>query len=208
MGSCDFGDSCYKLHVMPDPSSSRPTHSTTDDDILLSEAEPVQICEYFHRGKCTYGDRCVKSHDPLPLYKKDLKDMVLRTAAEVAAEKKAAGAAAAAAAPDTSKVKTELVKIVKNRAATTARQPNEYLSSSVRNTYGNSNSAEQPNNNYGRGNTATFLKAGVSKPRFMSLICENGLSTHLGYIKGMCHDILKIRVRHSEPLIAPEETVG
>jgi uncharacterized Fe-S cluster protein YjdI len=93
--------------------------------------KPVPICEYFHRGKCTFGDNCVKSHDPLPLYKKDLKDIVLRSTAEVAAKKKAAGQVVPTAAPAASnksvKVKTEKVIIKYNRnVMPEARPPVNY----------------------------------------------------------------------------------
>jgi hypothetical protein len=43
----------------------------------------VQICVHFHEDRCKFGDRCVNSHQPLPLYKKDLQRMVLRSAAEI-----------------------------------------------------------------------------------------------------------------------------
>jgi hypothetical protein len=101
LGTCAFGDECYKQHVLLDPTDSWEGAWGEDASAAIEPEQtqqPVPICEYFHRGKCTFGDNCVKSHDPLPLYKKDLKDVVLRTAAEVAAERKAAGQAVPTAA--------------------------------------------------------------------------------------------------------------
>ncbi len=46
----------------------------------------VQICKYFQNTNCKFGDRCFNSHQTLPLYKNDLKNMVLKSAAEVASE--------------------------------------------------------------------------------------------------------------------------
>ncbi len=46
----------------------------------------VQICKYFQNANCKFGDRCFNSYQTLPLYKNDLKNMVLNSAAEVASE--------------------------------------------------------------------------------------------------------------------------
>jgi len=46
----------------------------------------VQICKYFQTVNCKFGDRCFNSHQTLPLYKNDFKNMVLKSAAEVASE--------------------------------------------------------------------------------------------------------------------------
>jgi hypothetical protein len=46
----------------------------------------VQICKYFQNANCKFGDRCSNSHQTLPLYKNDLKNMVLKSAAEIASE--------------------------------------------------------------------------------------------------------------------------
>ena len=111
--------------------------SQQDEEEAATEKVSVPICEYFHRGKCTFGDNCVKSHDPLPLYKSDLKNVVLRTAAEVAAEKRAAGTLTeqVLSSAGGTKVKTELVKIVKNRTSVpTAAAPPELRREAAQNT--------------------------------------------------------------------------
>ncbi len=123
--------------------------------------KPVPICEYFHRGKCTFGDNCVKSHDPLPLYKKDLKDIALRSAAEVAAKKKAAGQAVPTAAPAASnnsvKVKTEkvIIKYTGNQnVMPEARPPVNYNNLS--------NSSSSTARTTTSRTTASFIVSGVS----------------------------------------------
>jgi hypothetical protein len=129
-------------------------------EVKADRPTPVPICEYFHRGKCTFGDNCVKSHDPLPLYKKDLKDVVLKTAAEAAAEKRAAtqGASvgAAVATAGRTKVKTTLVKIVKNTNGRTAP------TSATGGTSMNNNSGAT-NYRTTAATTTTFVKPEVSR---------------------------------------------
>ena len=112
MGTCAFGEHCYKQHVLPDVAV---VHIQPGYAIQPREEASVPICEYFHRGKCTYGDSCNKSHDALPLYKKDLKKELLRSAATVAAGKKSAVVVGRRPQAASSKVQTELVRIVKNR---------------------------------------------------------------------------------------------
>lgn len=178
-GSCAFGDECYKLHVLL-PDADPEDEGGQEEAAPVPEPEPqsVPVCEYFHRGKCTFGDNCVKSHDPLPLYKKDLKGVVLRTAAEVAAENKAAGRASTSTTVvnSGSKVKTELVKIVKNRTVTpaAARQSVNYNNNNVssgangygssRNIYNNasSNTATSSSSGVISRNTDSFIMSGVS----------------------------------------------
>jgi hypothetical protein len=47
----------------------------------------VSICKHFWRGCCRFGDTCYNSHQPLPLYKKDMQHMVLTSALQDAAKK-------------------------------------------------------------------------------------------------------------------------
>ncbi len=51
------------------------------------EHRKVQICKFFVNNKCKYGARCLNSHQSLPLYKHDLKNVVLKSAAEIAVNK-------------------------------------------------------------------------------------------------------------------------
>jgi hypothetical protein len=116
--------------VLLPPPPPQELNTSAPDQACAEEAAadkaPVSICDFFHRGKCTFGDACLKSHDPLPLYKKDLRNVALRSAAEAAAEKKAAEAATKAASSSNGgaagvKVKTEMVKIVKDRGVRPAQ---------------------------------------------------------------------------------------
>lgn len=97
-GKCDYGDGCYKQHILPPPGdfnnskplpaplkkpfkkpprlASAPVPKKEEEE---EEWEYVPICTFFNRGACAYGDKCTKAHEKLPLYKKDVApDMMTR----------------------------------------------------------------------------------------------------------------------------------
>jgi len=101
LGRCEYGATCWKQHDMPVfPDYTPPLPSTghlskpfvlqasakiqnngataqilakeDGDTELVLEVPLKQVCTHFQVGTCVYGDNCLKTHEKLPLYKKDL----------------------------------------------------------------------------------------------------------------------------------------